>query len=832
MKTSTVEVGELVSSLSAAGVQRQIAALPGVQHVDVNYVAGSATVHYDETKSSLEDIRRRVVECGYHCRGEMLPAHVCPPEGHAGHAGHEDHATHGAHAGHAAHGHAANAAAAATASAPVTLKALPPAPHAGHAAHAGHGGEAAHQTSDMMHDMGHAPGMSMQDMANDMRNRFLVALLFSIPVFLYSPMGKMFGDFATPFGMDRNLFLFIVATGAIAYPGWPFFVAGWRAARNKVANMATLVVLSVGTGYVFSLGATFFYEGEVFYEAASVLLVFILLGHWLEMRARAGASDAIRALMDLAPPMATVLRNGVETKVPTSEVLVGETVVIKPGDKIPVDGKIIDGASQVDESMLTGESMPVKKVVGNAVIGATINKSGSFRYQATKVGADTALAQIVKLVQEAQNSKAPGQLLADQASQWLVLIAIVVGLATFAVWFWVLGQPLLFALTLTITVFVIACPDALGLATPMAIMVGTGLGAMNGILFKNAAALENATKLTVVVFDKTGTLTLGQPDVVEMVPAPGVTESQLLSTAAAVEKFSEHPLALAVLKRAGPQTSERPETATAFTNIDGQGARAKIGDEVVLLGNRKLMEAEQVGLAELAAEAARLQGGGRTVVHVARGGRLIGLIAIADAVRPTSKATIAKLQERGVKVAMITGDNQATAERIGKELGIDIVLADVLPGQKASKIKELQAQGHKVAMVGDGINDAPALTQADVGFAIGAGTDVAMESAQVVLMKSDPYDVVGAIELSRATLRKMHQNLWWAVGYNVIAFPLAAGVFYPFTLSPEVAALSMSGSSAIVAINALMLKRTKLAGIRSPHPSSGTPSQVAQGASA
>jgi Cu2+-exporting ATPase len=824
MKTSTVEVGELVSSLSAAGVQRQIAALPGVHHVDVNYVAGSATVHYDETKTSLEDIRRRIVECGYHCRGEMLPAHVCPPEGHAEHAGHEGH---GAHAGHA--GHVAATTPAVSGAAPKTP---PAAPHAGHAAHAGHGGEAAHQMSDMMHDMGHAPGMSMQDMANDMRNRFLVALLFSIPVFLYSPMGKMFGDFATPFGMDRNLFLFIVATGAIAYPGWPFFVAGWRAARNKVANMATLVVLSVGTGYVFSLGATFFYEGEVFYEAASVLLVFILLGHWLEMRARAGASDAIRALMDLAPPMATVLRNGVETKVPTSEVLVGETVVIKPGDKIPVDGKIIDGASQVDESMLTGESMPVKKVVGNAVIGATINKSGSFRYQATKVGADTALAQIVKLVQEAQNSKAPGQLLADQASQWLVLIAIVVGLATFAVWFWVLGQPLLFALTLTITVFVIACPDALGLATPMAIMVGTGLGAMNGILFKNAAALENATKLTVVVFDKTGTLTLGQPDVVEMVPAPGVTEAQLLSTAAAVEKFSEHPLALAVLKRAGPLTSEGQETATAFTNIDGQGARARIGDEVVLLGNRKLMEAERIGLAELAAEAARLQGGGRTVVHVARGGRLIGLIAIADAVRPTSRATIAKLQERGVKVAMITGDNQATAERIGKELGIDIVLADVLPGQKASKIKELQNQGHKVAMVGDGINDAPALTQADVGFAIGAGTDVAMESAQVVLMKSDPYDVVGAIELSRATLRKMHQNLWWAVGYNVIAFPLAAGVFYPFTLSPEVAALSMSGSSAIVAINALMLKRTKLAGIRSPHPAPAASSSVAQGASA
>ena len=815
MKTKTIEVGDLVSTLSATGVEKQLSTLPGVHHVDVNYVAGSATVHYDESRIELETIRQRVIDCGYHCRGQLLPAHVCAPEEHktAGDA-------HTRHAGHTMPGGAGRQSIGGDSGAELQAAVkVAPAAHGDHGSHSGHGDPSANGKADMMHDMGHAPGMSMEDMAKDMRNRFLVALLFSIPVFLYSPMGQMFGDFATPFGIDRKLFLFVVATGAIAYPGWPFFIAAWRAARNKVANMATLVVLSVGTGYVFSVGATFIYEGEVFYEAAAVLLVFILLGHWLEMRARAGASDAIRSLMNLAPPMATVLRGGVEVKVPTAEVLVGETVVIKPGDKIPVDGEIFEGGSQVDESMLTGESMPVKKVVGDAVIGATINKSGSFRYKATKVGADTALAQIVKLVQEAQNSKAPGQLLADRASQWLVLAAIVIGLLTFSVWFWVLGQPLLFALTLTITVFVIACPDALGLATPMAIMVGTGLGAMNGILFKNAAALENATKLTVIVFDKTGTLTLGQPDVVEMVTAPGVNDAQLLATAAAVEKFSEHPLALAILKRAGTTPTE---VATGFTNIDGQGARAAINGENVLLGNRQLMESENVALEELSSQASRLQGGGRTVVYVARAGKLIGLIAIADAVRPTSMATIAKLQERGVKVAMITGDNQSTADRIGKELGIDIVLADVLPGQKASKIKELQAQGHKVGMVGDGINDAPALTQADVGFAIGAGTDVAMESAQVILMKSDPYDVVGAIELSRATLRKMHQNLWWAVGYNVIAFPLAAGVFYPFTLSPEVAALSMSGSSALVAINALLLKRTKLAGIRHQKPQAST----------
>jgi len=489
---------------------------------------------------------------------------------------------------------------------------------------------------------------------------------------------------------------------------------------------------------------------------------------------------------------------------------VGDTVVIRPGNKIPVDGTVTEGGSLVDESMLTGESMPVSKKPGDAVIGATINKSGTFRYTATKVGADTALAQIVKLVQEAQNSKAPAQLLADRASQWLVLAAIVIGLLTFTVWFWWIGQPLLFAMTLTITVFVIACPDALGLATPMAVMVGTGLGAMNGILFKNAAALEEATKLDVIIFDKTGTLTVGQPEVVDVVTVKGVTVETVLATAASVEQGSDHPLAQAIVRRA--QGISVP-VQKGFENIEGMGARAEIDGESVFLGNRRLMDTQKLDLGRLAAEAQRLQGAGRTVVHVARAGKIIGLIAIADASRPTAAATVAKLRERGVQVAMLTGDNAGTAQRIARDLGLDIVLADVLPGQKASKVKELQAQGKKVGMVGDGVNDAPALTQADVGFAIGAGTDVAIESADVVLMKSDPYDVVGAVELSRATLRKMHQNLWWAVGYNVVAFPLAAGVFYPFLLTPEIAALSMSGSSVIVAVNALMLKRTKLAGI-------------------
>jgi Cu2+-exporting ATPase len=508
--------------------------------------------------------------------------------------------------------------------------------------------------------------------------------------------------------------------------------------------------------------------------------------------------------------MAVVLRNGRETEVPTAEVLVGDIVVIRPGNKIPVDGDVVEGDSQVDESMLTGESMPVKKAAGDAVIGATINKSGTFKYRATKVGADTALAQIVKLVQEAQNSKAPAQLLADRASQWLVLAAIVVGVVTFVVWFWVLGQPLLFALTLTITVFVIACPDALGLATPMAVMVGTGLGAMNGILFKNAAALEEATKLDVIVFDKTGTLTLGQPQVVEIVSSPETQQDNVLALAAAVEQGSDHPLAQAILRRASGLVVDPP---TGFEVLEGRGAQADVRGGRVLLGNRRLMDEAKVDMSHLEAEAKRLQGSGQTVVHIAYAGRLVGLIAIADAPRPTSAATVKALTEKGVQVAMLTGDNRATAERIARELGISTVLAEVLPGQKSAKLKELQAQGKKVGMVGDGINDAPALTQADVGFAIGAGTDVAMESADIVLMKSDPYDVVGAVDLSRATLRKMRQNLFWAVAYNVAAFPAAAGLFYPLVISPEIAALSMSGSSALVAINALLLKRTHLEGI-------------------
>ena len=766
MTTQTFDVQRLFGALDHAAIRKKLSRIAGISKVSINAVSTTATVTFDETMTSPAAIQTAIVECGHHCQGIAYPRHVCQP-GHPGTA-HEDH---GKEREHHKEGHVA-------------------------------------QGRDLHTDMGHGAGGDMQAMVRDMRNRFLVALVFAVPVFFYSQMGAMFGgELTPPFGLDRKMFLFAFATLAIIYPGWPFYMAAVRALRNGVLNMAVLVLMSVGTGYLFSVAATFLFDGEQFYEASAVLLVFILLGHWLEMRARAGASDAIRKLMDLAPPMAVVLREGEEIEVPTAAVLVDDTVIVRPGGKIPVDGEIVEGSSAIDESMLTGESMPITKHPGDKVIGATINKSGNIRYRATNVGADTALARIVKLVQEAQNSKAPAQLLADRASQWLVLAALVIGIGTFGVWYGILDAPLMFAVTLMITVFVIACPDALGLATPMAVMVGTGLGANNGILIKNATALEDATKLGAIVFDKTGTLTLGAPQVVEIVVAKSTSEEKLLEAAGAIEKGSEHPLAKAILERA---RKLKLPAVSGFSNIEGQGARAHLGRREILVGNSRLMNARKVSWSGLEKASEAMQGAGRTVVHVALGGKLLGLIAIADAVRPTSRATIEALHARGVKVAMLTGDNAGTAARIAADLGIDIVLADVLPGQKADKIKELQAQGLKVGMVGDGVNDAPALTQADVGFAIGAGTDVAMESADVVLMKSDPFDVVRAVIISKATLRKMHQNLWWATGYNTIAFPLAAGVFYPFTLSPEIAALSMSGSSVIVALNALLLKRTRL----------------------
>ncbi len=489
---------------------------------------------------------------------------------------------------------------------------------------------------------------------------------------------------------------------------------------------------------------------------------------------------------------------------------VGDLLLIKPGAKVPVDAEVVEGESSVDESMVTGESLPVSKRPGDKLVGATINKQGTLRARATAVGSDTALAQIVKLVQEAQNSKAPAQRLADRAAFWLVFVALIGGLGTFLVWLG-LGSTTTTALLYAITVVVITCPDALGLATPTAIMVGTGLGAKRGILFKNAVALEQVAALDTVVLDKTGTLTKGEPEVVAVVAQDGLDEDGLLRLAAAVERESEHPLAEAVV-RAAAQRGLEPPRAERFEAVAGHGALATVEGQRLAIGNSRLLEREHVSLDGLSQRAAELAVDGRTVVHVARDGRAAGLVAIADAPRGTAAAAIAALKELGVRPVMLTGDNRQTAERIARELGVDEVIAEVLPEDKAKKVKELQAQGRTVAMVGDGVNDAPALAQADVGIAIGAGTDVAIETADVVLMRSDPLDIATAITIGRGTVTKMRQNLGWAIGYNSLALPIAAGVFEPFglTLRPEIAAISMSGSSVLVAVNALALKRLRL----------------------
>jgi Cu2+-exporting ATPase len=765
-----------------ARVEAQLGRHPGVDAVDANPVAQTATVTYDPTVTSVAELTGWVRECGYHCAGQSVPAHACDPLAEP-----DVHGRAGTQAPPGAHGPAGEPG---------------PAPPASGADAMGHGGHAS---------------MSMAAMAADMRNRLLVAVVASIPIVLWSSIGRDVLGFgvAAPFGLRDDQWQLLWSLPVVFWAARIFFDGAIAAVRAGTLDMMVLVAVGIGSGWTYSLIVTLTGGGDVFYEASTVLAAFVLLGHWFEMRARGGANDAVHTLLDLAPPRATVLRDGAEVEVATAEVVVGDLLLVRPGSKVAADGVVDSGDSDVDESTITGESLPVHKQAGDEVIGATLNRNGTLRVRATRVGADSALAQVVKLVQEAQNSKAPGQRLADRAAFWLVLLALAGGLATLAAWLTFGNRPARDALLFAITVVVVTCPDALGLATPTAIMVGTGLGAKRGILFKSAGALEAAARIGVVVMDKTGTLTLGQPRVSEVVTADGTSEADLLRFASAVERESEHPLAEAVVAHARSK-GVAPVSAEAFQSVPGHGASATVGGHRVVVGNSRLLARDQIDVGPLGDRYAALAGAGQTVVWVAIDGRAAGLVVIADALRPTSAAAVAALTAAGVRTVMLTGDNRATAERIAGQLGLTTVVAEVLPGDKAAKITELQAGGQKVAMVGDGVNDAPALAQADLGIAIGAGTDVAIETADVVLMRSDPLDVAVALAIGRGTLRKMRQNLGWAVGYNSIALPIAAGVFVAplgLTLRPELAALAMSGSSVIVAANALLLRRLRLPGV-------------------
>ena len=781
-RTVVLEVGGLNWATSDAVVQKVLSRRPGVRAVDANAVAQTATVTYDPARTSVAELAGWVRDCGYHCAGLSVPHHVCDPLVEPG-------------------GPPAAPVAAAPSPGPVTGAApVPPTPVA---------------------EPGpHGADVSMAAMVADLRNRFVVAAVLSVPVLLWSPIGREVLGFhvPAPFGMRDDVFSLLLSLPVVFYSAWIFFAGAWQALTARTLDMMVLVAVAVGAGWLYSVAVTLTGGGDVFYEAATVLTAFVLLGHWFEMRARGGANDAIRSLLELAPPMALVLRDGQPLEVPTQQVAVGDLLLIRPGGKVPVDGVVEDGESEVDESMVTGESLPVAKAAGSEVIGASVNTTGTLRVRATKVGADTALAQIVALVQEAQNSKAPGQRLADRAAFWLVLVALLGGTATLLAWL-ATGAGLETALLFAITVVVVTCPDALGLATPTAIMVGSGLGARRGVLFKNASALETSARIDTVVMDKTGTLTKGEPEVTDVV-VDGISAEDLLPLAAAVERESEHPLAAAVVRHAQEQAAPVLEAAQ-FRSVPGHGAGAVVAGRRVLVGNRALMATEGVELHGLLDRRDELAAAGRTAVMVAVDGRAAGVIALADAPRDTAAAAVQALHEAGVQVVMLTGDNEATARRVGGRLGIDTVIAEVLPGDKAARVAEFQRAGKRVAMVGDGVNDAPALAQADLGIAIGAGTDVAIETADVVLMRSDPLDVPVALRIGRGTLRKMRQNLGWAVGYNAIALPIAAGVFEPafgLVLRPEIAALSMSGSSFLVAVNALLLKRLRLPAPAGPAP--------------
>ena len=654
-------------------------------------------------------------------------------------------------------------------------------------------------------------GLAGREMAKmmeiDIRNKLIFSFILTIPIVLYSPLGAKLG---VQLPGPAALISLILTTPVYFYAGWIFLYSSYFALRDRMLNMAVLIAVGISAAYWASVYLTLIGSSDTYFDAAAMLITFVLFGHWVEMKSRRGTTDALQALFDLVPPQARLLRDGKEIMVPTSEIQVGDTLILKPGDKVSVDGEIADGETTIDEALVTGESLPVEKKPGDQVIGGSINQSGTVRFKATKVGSDTALAQIVKMVETAQNSKAPGQRVADKFAGYLVILAVGAGLITFLVWTFVAHAPFLTVLGFAISAVVIACPDALGLATPTAVAVGTGLGAKHNILIKDASTLEQTSKIQAIVLDKTGTLTEGKPKVTDMV-ASGINEKELLKYVAAAESASSHPLASAVLDKAGSLIVKVPNPSD-FNNLAGLGVEAQVDGKKVLVGTEKLMNERRIDLKPIRDDIDRLLSEGKTLMIAAVSGRAAGVIAAADPPKPSAKRAIAAMQKLGLEVVMITGDNKQTAEAVSRQLGIKRYFAETLPEDKAKYVKKLQAEGKFTAMVGDGVNDAPALAQADIGIAIGAGTDVAIGTAKIVLMQSKPEDVLRAIRLSKATVRKMKQNLAWASVYNLAAIPIAAGVLYPafkISLSPAFDALLMSMSSIFVAVNAVMLKRTE-----------------------
>ena len=651
-----------------------------------------------------------------------------------------------------------------------------------------------------------------------------------------------------PEWMNNKVFLFFLTTPIVFGPGRQFFVNSWHGLRRGLTDMNLLYATGIGAAYLIAVINTFFPDAgfggpeATFYEAAALLTAFIILGRYLEAVTRGRTSESIRRLMKLQPRVARVIRDGQEKELPVEEVTAGDILAVRPGEAVPVDGIVREGYSAVDQAMITGESLPVEKVPGDEVIGGTINKTGAFRFEATRVGGETALAQIIKLVEDAQTTRAPIQKLADRVAGHFIMGVHVIALLVFLFWFffgydlWFTPETRLiltpytlhglgvfgFALLTSVTVLVISCPCALGLATPSAVMAGSGKGAEYGILFKGADAMETTARLNAVILDKTGTLTRGEPSVTDVVASNGFDRDAVLSLAAAVERHSEHPLGEAIIRAAGD--GDNTAEVSGFQALPGHGVTARVGGLEVLLGNRKLMSDRKVDIDGLGKDAELMEGDGKTVMFVGVDGRPAGMVAVADTLKETSARAVSELKKLGLQVMMITGDNRRTAEAIGRRAGIDRILAEVLPEDKAEEVRKLQAAGLKVAMVGDGINDAPALAQADVGIAIGSGTDIAKETGHVILVRDDIMDVAAALQVGRRTLGLIRQNLFWAFGYNTLAIPLGMGLLYPFTgqmVSPELAALLMATSSLSVTLNTLRM-RGYVPEIRRTMPQGGT----------